>query len=314
MNELYHSDVYLGKDYSDGIRHFKYIKREKLPNGKWKYYYKDNEYYDAKNSYNTAKNNLNLHRSQLAAQQQRHAVKRNKYMKDNKLNALERYSLNRSNAKLNKIGNKVLDSKMNRKNAGINYAKTAVRTAPRRLVSKGIAAVANALPQDVADRQYKKYKKKQITDKVRNAVGLKEPSAANKAIKKGKKLVNKALDNVYAAEAQSRANKARDTYGENSKEYKMAKAKVKMEKAKGRIEREIGKQKLKYNITKTARQIEDKIHVSENERNAEKIRKQYGSDSKEYAKARTKVAAEKIGREFQRTGKKVKKKIKKRFK
>ena len=35
-NELYHSEVYLGQDYSDGIRHFKYWKREKGPDGKWK--------------------------------------------------------------------------------------------------------------------------------------------------------------------------------------------------------------------------------------------------------------------------------------
>ena len=37
-NELYHSDVYLGKDFSDGIKHWKYIKREKV-NGRWRYYY-----------------------------------------------------------------------------------------------------------------------------------------------------------------------------------------------------------------------------------------------------------------------------------
>lgn len=37
---IIHSDIYLGKDYSDGIKHFKYIKRE-MVNGKWKYYYAD---------------------------------------------------------------------------------------------------------------------------------------------------------------------------------------------------------------------------------------------------------------------------------
>lgn len=41
-HELYHSDVYLGKDYSDGIKHFKYIKREKV-NGRWRYYYKNDK-------------------------------------------------------------------------------------------------------------------------------------------------------------------------------------------------------------------------------------------------------------------------------
>lgn len=41
-NELYHSDVYFGKDFSDGIKHFKYIKREKV-NGRWRYYYKNDK-------------------------------------------------------------------------------------------------------------------------------------------------------------------------------------------------------------------------------------------------------------------------------
>lgn len=39
--ELYHSDTYLGDDYSDGIKHWKYIKREKMSNGKYRYWYKE---------------------------------------------------------------------------------------------------------------------------------------------------------------------------------------------------------------------------------------------------------------------------------
>lgn len=71
-NTLYHSDVYLGKDFSDGIRHWKYIKREKK-NGKWIYYYNDdittninnevtsatNEYNKSVKSYNKAKDAAN---------------------------------------------------------------------------------------------------------------------------------------------------------------------------------------------------------------------------------------------------------------
>ena len=38
--ELYHSGIYLGKDYSDGIKHWKYIKKE-TKNGKTRYYYDD---------------------------------------------------------------------------------------------------------------------------------------------------------------------------------------------------------------------------------------------------------------------------------
>lgn len=43
--ELYHSDTYLGKDFSDGIKHWKYIKRERK-NGRWVYYYNDDHYSD----------------------------------------------------------------------------------------------------------------------------------------------------------------------------------------------------------------------------------------------------------------------------
>lgn len=40
--ELYHSDKYLGADYSDGLKHYKYIKRERI-NGRWVYYYDTRE-------------------------------------------------------------------------------------------------------------------------------------------------------------------------------------------------------------------------------------------------------------------------------
>ena len=41
-HELYHSDVYLGKDYSDGIKHYKYI-RKYQKNGKTYYVYDNTE-------------------------------------------------------------------------------------------------------------------------------------------------------------------------------------------------------------------------------------------------------------------------------
>lgn len=36
--KIVHSDIYKGEDYSDGILHYKYIKKEKI-NGRWVYYY-----------------------------------------------------------------------------------------------------------------------------------------------------------------------------------------------------------------------------------------------------------------------------------
>lgn len=38
-NELYHSDTYLGEDFSDGVYHWKYLDKIKLPKGKWRYIY-----------------------------------------------------------------------------------------------------------------------------------------------------------------------------------------------------------------------------------------------------------------------------------
>lgn len=54
---LYHSDTYLGKDFSDGIKHWKYIKREKK-NGRWIYYYNPDNY---KEEYEKATSNIDKH-------------------------------------------------------------------------------------------------------------------------------------------------------------------------------------------------------------------------------------------------------------
>lgn len=41
-DELFHSDSFLGEEFSDELQHYKYIKREKK-NGKWVYYYDTKE-------------------------------------------------------------------------------------------------------------------------------------------------------------------------------------------------------------------------------------------------------------------------------
>lgn len=40
---LCHSDIYLGADFSDGLKHWKYIKRVMGRNGKYIYYYKNDK-------------------------------------------------------------------------------------------------------------------------------------------------------------------------------------------------------------------------------------------------------------------------------
>lgn len=48
--ELYHSGIYLGKDYSNGIKHYKYIRKE-TKNGKTRYYYDTKELDNARKRY-----------------------------------------------------------------------------------------------------------------------------------------------------------------------------------------------------------------------------------------------------------------------
>lgn len=63
--ELFHSDTYLGQDFSDGIRHFKYIKRE-MVNGRWRYYYKDDAYDKAKANAQAASDRWNSAKNRMA--------------------------------------------------------------------------------------------------------------------------------------------------------------------------------------------------------------------------------------------------------
>lgn len=41
--ELFHSEIYLGKEFSNGICHYKYLKKVKSPSGKWRYIYDETE-------------------------------------------------------------------------------------------------------------------------------------------------------------------------------------------------------------------------------------------------------------------------------
>lgn len=58
MEELYHGDniAYIDLD-EDEICHWKYIKREKLPNGKWRYFYDQSELDAVRDEYKTAQSN-----------------------------------------------------------------------------------------------------------------------------------------------------------------------------------------------------------------------------------------------------------------
>lgn len=52
VNAIMRADAIAYIDLDEGeMMHWKYIKREKLPNGKWRYYYRDTEYDEIKKKY-----------------------------------------------------------------------------------------------------------------------------------------------------------------------------------------------------------------------------------------------------------------------
>lgn len=73
-NELYHSDIYLGQDFSDGVKHFKYIKRERK-NGRWVYYYSNEEYNKAKQASKAASAKADVLNKEYAKASREHSAK-----------------------------------------------------------------------------------------------------------------------------------------------------------------------------------------------------------------------------------------------
>lgn len=88
---LAHSDVYLGQDYSDGIRHWKYIKKVRK-NGKWRYYYKDDGLAKAKERYDTDKDAIKYENGKRMYGQldMTHPVHRGKVVDDPTYNKLRK--------------------------------------------------------------------------------------------------------------------------------------------------------------------------------------------------------------------------------
>lgn len=136
-NELYHSSVYLGLDYTDGIRHWKYIKKERV-NGKWRYYYSDAEYNQMKKEYELAAKNYKQSEKNLFS-----VNDKNISVHNSKNSTLE--AKNRADIALQKAYKKYEAAGKRYMLAEKKWKKVKMKTAPRRVVAKGASAVANAL-------------------------------------------------------------------------------------------------------------------------------------------------------------------------
>lgn len=138
-NGLYHSDTYLGQDYSDGIRHYKYLKKIKTSSGKWRYIYDESELKKAQKEIDRLKGV----RTKLSDKDGylRYIDKdgNSVYKKDNITMTFYGNS-KRTKADEYKEG---LDNKIRKKET--MHARQKVKDIPKRLISRGIGAVSKLL-------------------------------------------------------------------------------------------------------------------------------------------------------------------------
>ena len=190
--ELFHSDVYLGQDFSDGIRHWKYIKRE-MVNGRWKYYYKDDAYDKANSKFKSATNKYltNQNKIDKILKDEKEVLNKNQY--NNAL--IERYNSS------GLIGKMALRKKTMAAAKSNKELKQKQQTAYKEY-EKADKESKKALDEaKTAEKERNKAKNK---DKARKALakgGIKVANAASeasyktkKSIAKGKKALSKALN------------------------------------------------------------------------------------------------------------------------
>lgn len=121
---LYHSDIYLGQDFSDGIRHWKYIKKVKGSNGKWRYYYKDDKLEDLKNKANQAETKRLAYDLKTSLQDKSYAenAKKNVY-----------YGEKKEGNRLKKEAEKAYNK----------YKRYSIASIPKKIIGNAISFIAN---------------------------------------------------------------------------------------------------------------------------------------------------------------------------
>ena len=204
-NVLYHSDVYLGQDYSNGIQHWKYMKRE-WKNGRWVYYYKDAALDKAKSKENIMRKKYNAASKKVDAAFDKEGKTGSKLL-GSKLD----YAFNKDKFIKGKISKKRLDKDTKsydaavserkkavaeRSVAGDNYHKATVNTKfteqkdkVRKTLAKGAIKVANA--QSEAGQKIKK----RVT-KALKKIGNTAAPASIEPTKKKKNTIQKIGDKI----------------------------------------------------------------------------------------------------------------------
>ena len=138
------------------IRHWKYIKRERV-NGKWRYYYNDPEYRNALNNYNSAKSNAISIGFKRAASKANYDYATKRVLQDwTRSKDGKKYSWHATPQSMSndrtwrQAKQKYLEydrlfkiAQADEEKARKKYKKIKLSSAPRRVIAKGASAVAN---------------------------------------------------------------------------------------------------------------------------------------------------------------------------
>lgn len=140
-HELYHSEIYLGKDFSDGFKHYKYLKKVKSASGKWRYIYDES---DIKNTEKKIEKSV-----KLLSDKDGHINYTDKNGNHVSKNLTEGYTIRTGSSW---YGNKQTkkDEYIERKTAELEstiraHEKQKIKDIPKKLISKAIGAVGSIL-------------------------------------------------------------------------------------------------------------------------------------------------------------------------
>lgn len=191
--ELFHSDVYLGQEYSDGLKHYKYLKKVKSANGKWRYIYDETELKVneaiSKNVINKSRSNEGYEFKDSTGATNIHKIKGNGILTSGShVKISSAFTKPENQTKVDKIKEKQF-------NVYQNHYKQKVKDIPKRIVAKGAGIVGKALLE-----MDKKIAKKKVEKKVKTAVKNVENKAnevKNKVENSLKKKKKKSVPRTY---------------------------------------------------------------------------------------------------------------------
>lgn len=140
--ELYHSEKYLGQEFSDELYHWKYLSR-KRKNGRWVYTYKNQDYAKAKSKLDKAERDYIYDTAQYDMARSTADAHRQNSFKNGKISDEEANDYAFFKMFEDEKFSKYKESGAKYVNAKSKFNSVSIKTLPSRIIGNGAAAVAN---------------------------------------------------------------------------------------------------------------------------------------------------------------------------